>query len=797
MSDFPLKHIEIEDFRRLDGLHSYDLDSPIVLIHGPNGSGKTSILSALELGLTGQVTGLDEDDDEQFRFLPYTDANGATVRVEVSPDLARGTDLERVTVSRTRGFSGPPAFRDDEARFYRERCYLDQASLGRLLEIYQDTDRAKESVLARFVNELVGLEQLDALRDGLFDATNITRLRKRATELGRADQNKKEAALRRTERTRGLADAQGALSKVRETTLEVLNALGYTRDPDEPNETLLDAANSVPNDADLLATKEAAAAAYREILELGGQLNAVRASSTGQQLAELDIVATRAENAYAAWSAEHQASVDGWDLIASSLDVRSPTSERDIAVQDAIADTEQTLETQSALRNRIDEAEAAYAAAKTAADAAQSAYDSAKEHASTLVEGLVALRPLIDGSTCPVCDRDYSEVGTDLGSHVDTKIRQLTEHSQRLLELRSKRDTSITLVQQCEREVSQIAAALVPADEYAQALDRAAALRNLAEALAALHPLIDEGQRLAADAQSTRRTHRDLNEAVTASQTIADRLRLIAPALGTQFEPNVSLREQQQRLSQLASARMEAADSSLAAHHQLTSASSNFAEAIEREHEASRRVSEANQDELYWDGRVKEGSNRHKVAKELHDAADRARSSIIQRVFTTELNTLWRDLFTRLAPNETYVPAFGTVTNNKTVEPKLITHHKNGDASGTPRLMLSAGNLNTAALSLFLALHLSVKDAVPCLVFDDPVQAMDEVHVSQFAALMRTLSKDLKRQIVIAVHERELFDYLALELSPAFPGDELVTIRLGDNAGWERIPYTPDTSIAV
>ena len=71
---------------------------------------------------------------------------------------------------------------------------------------------------------------------------------------------------------------------------------------------------------------------------------------------------------------------------------------------------------------------------------------------------------------------------------------------------------------------------------------------------------------------------------------------------------------------------------------------------------------------------------------------------------------------------------------------------------------------------------------VPCLVFDDPVQAMDEVHVAQFAALIRLLSKQNNRQVIIAVHERELFDYLALELSPAFEGDELITIELGERA---------------
>jgi DNA repair protein SbcC/Rad50 len=55
---------------------------------------------------------------------------------------------------------------------------------------------------------------------------------------------------------------------------------------------------------------------------------------------------------------------------------------------------------------------------------------------------------------------------------------------------------------------------------------------------------------------------------------------------------------------------------------------------------------------------------------------------------------------------------------------------------------------------------------------------MDEVHVAQFSALLRTLSKQKYRQVIIAVHERSLFDYLSLELSPAYLDDRLITVEL-------------------
>jgi exonuclease SbcC len=153
---------------------------------------------------------------------------------------------------------------------------------------------------------------------------------------------------------------------------------------------------------------------------------------------------------------------------------------------------------------------------------------------------------------------------------------------------------------------------------------------------------------------------------------------------------------------------------------------------------------------------------------------------------------VWRELFIRLAPDEEFVPEFALPpSGNGAVEAVLETRYRSGGKGGNPRAMLSAGNLNTAALTLFLALNLSVNPALPWLIIDDPVQSMDDVHIAQFAALLRTLKRE-GRQVILAVHDRQLFDYLALELSPTFNGDRLITIELGRSAdGMTTAPWTP------
>jgi hypothetical protein len=78
-----------------------------------------------------------------------------------------------------------------------------------------------------------------------------------------------------------------------------------------------------------------------------------------------------------------------------------------------------------------------------------------------------------------------------------------------------------------------------------------------------------------------------------------------------------------------------------------------------------------------------------------------------------------------------------------------------------------------------------------------------DVHIAQFAALLRTLAKSLRRQVIIAVHHRALFDYLTLELSPALEDDRLITVQLsrtfsGDSVGVPKVmTFKRDDAIAA
>lgn len=171
-----LKSITLTDFRSIRGSITVPLDAPVVLVHGQNGAGKTSLLSGIELALTGSVPSLQRVDPEYLQHLVHKDAKTSQVHLSASGLAGDRNDAE-MTVS-DGSVAGIPLLSADPARFYSERCFLAQSSLGRLLELYQDKDtRRSDSPLTKFVKDLLGLDHLDAVIDGLHDAGDVRRFR--------------------------------------------------------------------------------------------------------------------------------------------------------------------------------------------------------------------------------------------------------------------------------------------------------------------------------------------------------------------------------------------------------------------------------------------------------------------------------------------------------------------------------------------------------------------------------------------------------------------------------------------
>lgn len=804
-----LTSLVVEDFRSIRGAQRISLDAPAVLIHGPNGTGKTSLLSAIEFGLTGAVASLGRFDPQYVEHLPHKLSASGACRVQIE-----ATGLE-AAVAEVRGDGsrlwGKALLNGDLSRFFTERCYLPQAALGRLLEIYEHQDsRRTDSPLTRFVKELLGLEALDALIDGLHASGDVRRLREPAPSYWLARSDAAPAAKR-------VADAEGTNKGATAALVAAEQALRALLDGLAPPETPLNAPSLAEHLEGLHDQAEARlgelARRRRDLNAAARQLADGAGDASGQrQISEAAASSTRTtlevwENGPGAQLRNLFAVIRGRfpQLPESASDPEATHEAATSLVSTELARAQILSNADHAAEKALAEVQEALRQGRSRLATIEGELEQDKGANQDLAQALTAISSHLHHEACPVCGRDFSEVSeTPLAAHVSEEVQRLISAAGRVESLVRDRAATVAAVTQAQRREGDLAAKrLAPEHRDANKLE-IAELTEWKTSLATQQEVAVQGTSLQGQASAAARELSILNSRQAGISGLRAELSQHAVALGrpTPLE-DVPLQTVLAELTAFIQGeeatahhlidRLASIDTAL---EDLSLAGDTAAEATATLQTAKSRLSTAT-------AQREEAERRIVVAKDLANRAQALRTAKVKQVFSEELNSVWRELFIRLAPEEAFVPAFALPpSTGGSVEAVLETLYRSGGKGGNPRAMLSAGNLNTAALTLFLALNLSAKPVLPWLIIDDPVQSMDDVHIAQFAALLRTLKRE-GRQVILAVHDRQLFDYLALELSPAFNGDRLITIELGRSADgmttaqWTPTVFEPDRAFAA
>jgi len=808
---FRINSLTVRDFRSIRGDVTVPMNAPIILVHGKNGAGKTSLLSGMELALTGELASLDRIDPNLRKHLVNKGRDQAFVSASVC--AADSTMLTGEFLVDGMGLKGNPLLDKSLARHFSERCYLAQSTLGRLLEIYQPKDvAAAASPLTRFVKELLGLDALDALINGLHDAGDVRRLRGGANTYWEV-RDRLPIVQQEVDRL------AGEVSKARDQAKELLNTaqeLFKSHWPAQAEQPTASWRAFLAQQSYETELKRAVQLRI-EISAQADQLRRAQGTTSSQGLmANAEAGASDADKALQEWlqTVGQQLSDAFQRLAAYFSDLPSPLANRPeyarVTARTAVsAETqrcEQALAQDAAARLKANSADADRKRQQDRLALLDEQISRHSQQAGQLAHALSSLLPHVHSNDCPVCNRNFAEVSTTpLVGHLATNISSLTEAAGRLAALSKERADTVAAIAVRERELAGEVARLLT-DPSKQELERR--LKDLRDLLTTLDALASESVRgealfkAATNAGQGLAALRASDQFTVSMRSVADKLaaQLAVEPIGVSEPLNVAL---DRFLAHVVKLEAELSGRNTARQH---------AEDALREHDV--RLGAIQEIESLRAALAKEikeltqrktaGDRAIDQARELTKIAQTERTAIVRRVFNDSLNTAWKDLFVRLAPDEPFVPAFALPESTKgAVEATLETLHRDGGKGGNPRAMLSAGNLNTAALTLFLALHLSAKSRLPWLIIDDPVQSMDEVHISQFAALLRTLAKQHDRQIIIAVHEKPLFDYLTLELSPSFQGDTLITVELGRSANGDSlattrvIPWEPDTALAA
>lgn len=790
-----LTQISIKDFRSIRGEVTIPLDAPIVLVHGPNGAGKTSLMSALELALTGEVGALRRSDEDVHRHLTNRYADSSRIKLSVD---GISTSSTQFTIADGE-VSGKALLPIASAQFFTERCYLSQSTLSRLLDIYQNPTSREQAVtpLTRFVKDLLGLDQLEAIIDGLRSAGHKGRLAKLAPDLGRAEtlqlELQKELKLLSDERSvdeTNLAALQPKLQKISsalgisggksdeefdrvlridQEELQLTQLIGWRREllslkrgwEELPGE----------NQADERVRIESAEASSATLLE---RFNGGPGTVLSQLISELrkffpDLPDPVQVDPQTAWKTAHDQTKRELARCQAELSKTQAAAER-------LATSEQrSRQLQSKLQTLEEQLKG------FSGDAAD------------FGRALSGILPHIHGVDCPVCGRNYNEISPEpLEVHVTSLISRAVSAAERLKSFSKERTETLSILSSVERDRSALAGQMLTKDSQIELQQRAASLQKAQVQLQQIEGAAEEGARVRREYAEASGAAASLRLREVRSAEIRQVLTTICKTMNqpgpkdTETTPTALIRlitftEEKNRELQIRQENRRDAIGMSALIKQLRDAELKRQDLVHQKSARLERIKNA----------LKDAATVRQDARTVSRAAEKTRQLVVSQVFNERLNEIWQNLFVRLAPTEPFVPAFTSPENEKSpIEARLETVDREGIRYGRPGSMLSAGNLNTAALTLFIALHLAVHPKLPWLFLDDPVQSMDELHIAQFAALLRTLARDQERQIIIAVHERPLFDYLALELSPAYAEDKLITIELSRSAN-ETTEYTP------
>jgi DNA repair exonuclease SbcCD ATPase subunit len=173
-------------------------------------------------------------------------------------------------------------------------------------------------------------------------------------------------------------------------------------------------------------------------------------------------------------------------------------------------------------------------------------------------------------------------------------------------------------------------------------------------------------------------------------------------------------------------------------------------------------------------------TSRAERASALDVAARESAELIVQRALDL-LAPSFAEVFDRLAPHPTFTVLRATQDiyyGKNHVVPEVYDPHRKITAN--PSVVFSEGQLNVVALSYFLGLALNSGDgALPFVVLDDPLQAMDVLSVLGFADLCRRLRE--RRQLIVTTHDRRFASLLGRKLAPRESGTRTI---LHEFTGW-------------
>ncbi|GAB4038626.1 hypothetical protein [Spirosoma gilvum] len=163
-------------------------------------------------------------------------------------------------------------------------------------------------------------------------------------------------------------------------------------------------------------------------------------------------------------------------------------------------------------------------------------------------------------------------------------------------------------------------------------------------------------------------------------------------------------------------------------------------------------------------------STQNRIGEMLLLEKDNLSSYINQQVESFFYEDLINKLYKKIDPHPEYKNiVFKCDFSGDT--PKLNVFVNGSDKEHLiPNLYFSSAQMNILSLSIFLAKAINAKDddgqPIDCIFIDDPIQSMDSINILSTIDVLRSISLNLNKQIILSTHDENFHKLLKKKMPP-------------------------------
>lgn len=159
-----------------------------------------------------------------------------------------------------------------------------------------------------------------------------------------------------------------------------------------------------------------------------------------------------------------------------------------------------------------------------------------------------------------------------------------------------------------------------------------------------------------------------------------------------------------------------------------------------------------------------------KRIEKLQESKSYVEEYIVNRTNEYFKSDIINQIYNKIDPHPTMKHIkFITEKDNGEVKTRIYTYDESENNKMSPVVYLSSAQVNILSLCIFLSKVLSEKNTTFNTIFiDDPIQHLDGINLLSFIDVLRTITTDLGRQIVISTHNEQFYKLLKVKMDEKY-----------------------------